>query len=184
MKEKILTCWGLVDPALFERFKPLKLAVFDVDGTLTDGGVYLDGQQGELKKFTTKDGLGLNQLNRSGVRCAVITGRNSPIVARRMAELKIDLVLQGISDKSAALKDLMTRLQVSTNEVITMGDDLNDLPMFKEAGITACPADAHPYICQTADVVLSRNGGCGAARELSDLILMAQGKLSLQGGYC
>ena len=182
MENKITTCWGEQSSALMDRLSRLRLVVFDVDGTLTDGGIYLDNKDGEMKRFMTRDGLGIAQLQCHGVRCAIITGRNAPVVSRRMQELKVDLVLQGVADKSAALSGLMEKLGCKTEEVAAMGDDLNDLPMFERAGLCACPADAHPYICNICDVVLTQKGGHGAAREFADLILIAQGKLNLQGG--
>lgn len=178
----ILTCWGYVDEGVMERLQRIKLVAFDVDGTLTDGGVYLDNKDGEFKKFNTKDGLGAAQLRRFGIHCAVITGRNSPIVARRMQELKVDLVLQGIHDKAKELARIKTELGITKDETAAIGDDLNDLPMFAEAGFTFCPADAHPYMLQVCDYRLPLEGGHGAARVLSDLILMAQGRLTPEGG--
>lgn len=182
MQTTIMTCWGAQPSAMLQRLKAIKLMVFDVDGTLTDGGVYLDNKDGEYKKFTTKDGLGIAQLQISGVRCAIITGRQSEIVTRRMQELKVDLVLQGISDKSRALQELKAKLGVQTAQVCAMGDDLNDLPMFAEAGFTACPCDAHPYMHSVCDLVLTLPGGRGAARQLTDLIMLAQGHLTEDGG--
>ena len=181
MSEQILTCWGPRSTALLERLKPIKLVVFDVDGTLTDGGVYLDNHEVELKKFSTRDGQGITLLQRYGVQCAIITGRNAPVVTRRMQELQVKLVLQGVSDKSLALQEIKTKLKLTSANVCAMGDDLNDLPMFSQAGFTACPYDAHPYIKQISDLVLDLKGGHGAARELCDLILMAQGQLTFTG---
>ncbi|MBO8415020.1 MAG: HAD-IIIA family hydrolase [Proteobacteria bacterium] len=178
----ILTCWGCIDARVMERLQRIKLVAFDVDGTLTDGGVYLDNKDGEFKKFNTKDGLGVAQLRKFGIHCAVITGRNSPIVTRRMQELKVDVVCQGIADKAEELARIKAELHLSQDETAAVGDDLNDLPMFSEAGFTFCPGDAHPYMLQVCDYVLPLEGGRGAVRVLSDLILMAQGKISPEGG--
>lgn len=175
------TCWGLIEGNLFERLKAIKLVSLDVDGTLTDSGIYYDNSGLELKKFGTKDGLGIAQLQRSGVKCVIITGRKSALVERRAAELKISRTLQGVEDKKQALQALMAEFAVTPEQTMAVGDDCNDLPQFEAAGFCACPADAHPYIRRTADLVLTQDGGRGAVREICDLIMMAQHKMSLDG---
>lgn len=176
------TCYGPVPEVIFERLSKIRLIAFDVDGTLTDGGIYLDPTVGEYKKFNPKDGLGMAHAVKVGLKMAIITGRNSPLTVRRMGELGINLILQGQSDKEQALNSLLTQEGVSREEAAVLGDDLNDVPLFKAAGFKVCPHDAHPYMRQIADLVLSRDGGRGAARELIDLILMSQKRLPLCGG--
>ncbi len=178
----IKTCYGNIDEQIMHKLASVKLLAFDVDGTITDGGIYLDNTDLEFKKFCTKDGYGLHHLNKSGVKCAAITGRKAHLMERRMKEIKLDLLIQDENDKKTALTDLCNKLGIDLANTVCIGDDLNDLPMFKIAGITACPKDAHPYIKKNANIVMNYDGGKGAVRQLCDLILMAQGKLGLDGG--
>lgn len=179
---KIQTCYGKIHPAVFARLSKIKLLVLDVDGTLTDGGIYLDNSGLEFKRFNTKDGYGIVALQKSGVKCAVITGRNSELVRRRCAdELKMEYVIQGHADKGPELTKLRDSLELAVFEVAALGDDMNDLPLFRNAGFSACPADAASFIRSTADLVLRSRGGHGAARELCDLIMMAHGSLNPDG---
>ncbi len=181
-KKAIKTCYGKFEPAIFEALSKIKLIVFDVDGTLTDGGIYLDPWQGEYKKFNPKDGLGISKSLKEGIIIAVITGRNSPLTQRRIRELKIEELIQGEWDKATALENLLKKYKLDPYECAVLGDDMNDLGLFETAGFSACPSDAHPYMQSIATLVLHREGGRGAARELCDLILMAQKKMPLAGG--
>lgn len=177
------TCYGPISEEVFERLSHIKLLMLDVDGTLTDGGVYLNNKDGEYKKFYTKDGLGITTIQRLGdCVCAVITGRQSELVQRRCGECSITHVIQGVRDKSPAVLELTRQLHLQKSETAAIGDDHNDLPMFREAGFTACPQDAHPYIQKTVDLCLHRDGGRGAVRELCDLIMMAKGVMDHTGG--
>ena len=178
----ISTCYGAYAPELFDRLSRIRFLAFDIDGTITEGGVYLGNGDQELKKFYTKDGLGMSQIIGSGVILAAITGRCAELTARRMAELKVPHVLQGEWDKKRALTELCRSLGIPLERSACIGDDLNDLPMFEAAGFSACPADAHPYMLKIADLALSFRGGQGAMRQLCDLIMMAQGSLNLDGG--
>ena len=178
----ITTCYGDIDTAIMARLAKIKLLAFDVDGTITEGGVYLDNTELEFKKFYTKDGYGLHYLNKSGVICAAITGRKARLMERRMAELKLNHLIQGEWDKETALTNLCKQLNIDLDEAACIGDDLNDLPMFKIAGVTACPHDAHPYMQKIATLVMDYDGGKGAVRQFCDLIMMAQGKLNYDGG--
>ena len=108
----ITTCYGNIDSEIMSRLSKVKLLAFDVDGTITDGGVYLDNTNLELKKFYTKDGYGLHNLNKSGVICAAITGRNAPLMERRMQELKLNYLIQGEWDKKTALTKLCNKLNI------------------------------------------------------------------------
>lgn len=178
----IQTCHGPIDEQIFERLKKIKLVGFDVDGTLTEGGIYLDPEVGEYKKFYTKDGLGMSHAVKVGLKIAIVTARNSKLTQRRMDELGVTIVMQGQQDKRVSVETLMKEHNLQRDEIAVMGDDLNDVPLFEAAGFSACPKDAHPYMLQIADLVLHYDGGRGAARELLDLILMSQGKLPLCGG--
>jgi 3-deoxy-D-manno-octulosonate 8-phosphate phosphatase (KDO 8-P phosphatase) len=181
--KNIQTCYGIISKEIFCRLKKIRLLMLDVDGTLTDGGVYLDNTSLEFKKFNTKDGLGIAQLQkRSDCKAAVITGRDARLTERRCQECGITLLVQGQADKTAAAQKLIADLGISAQESAAVGDDLNDLSMFKVAGLTACPADASPYIRSYTDILLHRDGGRGAVREMCDLIMMAKGIMGTDGG--
>lgn len=178
------TCYGLVHEDVFKRLKNIKLLMLDVDGTLTDGGIYLNNDTGEYKRFYTKDGLGLTQLqSNSDCVCAVITGRESLLVERRCKETNIQYVIQGQRDKAPAVLSLLKKLNIEKQQSAAIGDDHNDLPMFRESGFTACPKDATPYISKICDITLHRDGGRGAVRELCDLILMAKNVMNTDGSF-
>lgn len=160
-----------------ERAAAVRLMVFDVDGVLTDGGLYY-GEHGEMfKRFHALDGHGLRLLMEGGLKVALITGRSGPIADRRAAELGIAEVLQGVRDKGGALSELAQRVGVQLNQTGYMGDDIIDLPAMQRAGFAASVANAPGYVAQAAHWVSSQPGGQGAARECCDLLLAAQGRL-------
>ena len=166
-----------IEPALRERLARLKLMVFDVDGVLTDGALWYTEQGETIKRFHALDGHGLKMLAVSGIKVALVTGRESPIVARRAAELGIGAVMQNVRDKGAALKALIAREGLKLEQAGFMGDDLIDLPAMQLAGFAASVPDAPAYLTQAAHWVSERRGGQGAARECCDLILAAQQRL-------
>ncbi len=178
----IMTCYGPVDESVFEALSRVRLAIFDVDGTITDGGIYLDATNQEFKRFFSKDGLGMSMLLRSGVEVAIITGRNSPLLTRRMHELKVTRVIQGQSDKEKACRSLQHELGLNPEQCAVIGDDLNDLPLFAQCRCTACPHDGYFYMRKIAMIKLTQDAGRGAAREFCDLIMMAQGSINPDGG--
>ena len=151
--------------------------VFDVDGVLTDGALWYTEQGETIKRFHALDGHGLKMLAVSGIKVALVTGRESPIVARRAAELGIGAVMQNVRDKGAALKALIAREGLKLEQAGFMGDDLIDLPAMQLAGFAASVPDAPAYLTQAAHWVSERRGGQGAARECCDLILAAQQRL-------
>ena len=160
-----------------KRIKNIKVIAMDVDGTLTDGAIYI-GKDGEMMKaFDVKDGLGISLLNRSGIITSIITGRTSQIVQKRADELKITKVMQGISKKDEALQHLADECCVKLENIAYIGDDSNDLPALLNAGLAVCPADSADMVKEKCDVVLRHSGGHGAIRELAELILKEQGKL-------
>ncbi len=162
---------------LRERLVRIKLMVFDVDGVLTDGSLWY-GEQGEmLKRFNALDGHGLKMLTTSGIKVALVTGREGPIVDRRAAELGLGDVMQNVRDKGAALSELAARYHLTLEESGFMGDDLIDLPAMQRAGFAASVPDAPAYVTQAAHWVAIKAGGKGAARECCDLILASQGRL-------
>lgn len=163
--------------ALRERLSRIKLMVFDVDGVLTDGSLWY-GEQGEVfKRFSALDGHGLKMLATSGIKVALVTGREGPIVDRRAAELGLGDVLQNVRDKGAALSEMVTRYRLTVEQAGFMGDDLIDLPAMQRAGFAASVPNAPAYVTQAAHWVATLPGGQGAARECCDLILAAQGRL-------
>lgn len=151
--------------------KKIKILVMDVDGTLTDGCIYM-GPQGEaMKAFNCQDGHGIAQiLPKLGITPVIITGRNSQIVANRAAELKISHLHQGIHDKLPLLQEIARELGAGREEVAYIGDDMNDMDCINWCGLTGCPADAVPEIRAAVDFISSRNGGRGAVREFIDHI--------------
>lgn len=152
------------------------LLALDVDGVLTDGSINM-GAQGELfKSFYAQDGLGISVALRNGLQIAIITGRKSEIIHRRAQELGIQMVQEGVKDKYLALEQLQNQLGLSRGQVAYMGDDLNDLPAFRAAGVTFAPADAVEEVREAASFVTEAAGGRGAVREAIAMILRAQNK--------
>jgi 3-deoxy-D-manno-octulosonate 8-phosphate phosphatase (KDO 8-P phosphatase) len=153
----------------------VRLFIFDVDGVLTDGGLYY-GPQGEaLKRFDVKDGHGIVLARQSGIPSVVLTARSSPMVEARAKELQLLEVLQGQRDKLAALESLLTRHGIRAEQCAYMGDDLIDLPVLTRVGLSACPADAVAEVREAVAWVSTQPGGRGAVRELVELCLRAQG---------
>ena len=148
----------------------IKLVILDVDGTLTDGGVYIDSNGVETKKFNIKDGAGIVLAEQVGVAFMILTGRKSYCVEHRANELKIKYVFQGVADKLSYLLQFLTQQGLSPNEVAYIGDDVNDLECMRTVGFTACPADAMEEVRQQCDFVSRYNGGQGAVREVCDMI--------------
>lgn len=154
----------------------VKAAIFDVDGVLTDGRLYI-GEHGEtVKAFATLDGHGLKLLARGGIVPLVVTGRDSPAVRRRLADLGIAHAAFGAADKLAAAEPLLVRLGIAWDEVAVIGDDWPDLPLMQRAAFACAPANAHAEAKAAAHHVTAASGGHGAAREFCDLLLMAAGR--------
>ena len=150
----------------------MKLLVMDVDGTLTDGKIYIGSKGEEFKSFNVKDGYAINgMLHKNGIKTAIITGRESEIVNIRARELSIDCVYQNVSDKVETLKQVVELYGISIDEVAYIGDDLNDFEAMKKCGITGCPADAVDEIKNISDYTSKFNGGDGAIRDFVDWIL-------------
>lgn len=165
---------------VLEKAAKIKLVVFDVDGVLTDGGLFFGDDGQEYKAFYARDGLGMKLLQQTGVEIAVITARNSRVVEHRMRNLGIDNVYQGKLDKLDAFHDLLNRLDVSAGQTAYAGDDVVDLPVMKEAGLAIAVQDAHPFVKQHAHWITQNRGGRGAARDVCELIMQAQGTLDAQ----
>ena len=152
----------------------IRLLVLDVDGVLTDGGLYWGPSGEEIKRFHVHDGLAIAAARRAALGIAVISGRASAAVAGRMAELGIAEVHQGVQDKTRVLDALRTRVGIETRDVAVMGDDLTDLPLMRQAGLALAPANAVPEVRRAAHWVSRRRGGDGAVREAIELLLRAR----------
>jgi 3-deoxy-D-manno-octulosonate 8-phosphate phosphatase (KDO 8-P phosphatase) len=159
-----------------ERAARVRLAVFDVDGVLTDGRLYYGAGGEELKVFHVHDGQGLKRLQAAGVTLAVISGRDSAAVTRRMQDLGVEHVFQGDEHKLPIFERLLKRLGLNEEQCACVGDDLPDLPLLQRVGFAVAVANAQAPIREAAHYVTSAHGGHGAAREVCDLILTAQGR--------
>lgn len=159
---------------LSKRLQSIKLLLLDVDGVMTDGGVYYGESGEEMKKFNSQDGYGIVQLQRRGVKIGIITGRFSRLVERRARELGISEVYQNMENKAEAYAAIKERLNLRDNEIAYIGDDEPDLPVLKQVGFPAAPANAVPVVRKAVEYVCRRSGGSGAVREVIDLILAAR----------
>ncbi|MGV3723434.1 MAG: KdsC family phosphatase [Actinomycetota bacterium] len=169
-----------MDDAVLERkLKPICLLAMDVDGVLTDGAITLGfsagGERIELKSFHVKDGLGLGLARAAGLEIAWITGRVSPLVQHRAAELGVRHVCQWARNKRRVLNELCANLGLQSEQVLYIGDDLNDVPAFEAAGVTVTVSDAAAYIKSRVDWITTAPGGHGAVREVVERVLQAQG---------
>lgn len=159
---------------LAERANDIRLLVLDVDGVLTDGRLYFSPRGEELKSFHVRDGAGIVQILNAGLQVAVISGRQSRSVERRMTELGVTWIRQGIEDKLAALRELLDILSLGPQAVASMGDDTADLPIFAVARLAVAVADAHASVKLQAHFITQAAGGQGAVREVCDLLLDGQ----------
>ena len=160
---------------IIAKAKKIKLVIFDVDGVLTDGGIYI-GESGELfKPFHCRDGFGITLAHSVGLKTAIITGRKSAQVERRANELKISAVMQGQMNKRAAFKELQKKFNLAPEEIAYVADDVIDLPVFVQVGFAAAVGDASEEVRTRADFVAKNFGGRGAVREVLEFILKAQG---------
>lgn len=149
----------------------IQLIILDVDGTLTNGQIIYGNDGNEIKSFNIKDGLGIAAWIKLGKKVAIITGRQSKIVENRARELNITYIKQGISNKAEALKGILEESQIPLNEVAVIGDDLNDLSMFKMVHYSFAPKDSAKEIKKHAKKVLKNKGGEGAVREMIDYLI-------------
>ncbi len=162
---------------ILDKAARVRVVVFDVDGVLTDGSLYLGDDGQEYKAFHSRDGHGMAMLREAGVEIGIITGRTSRVVVHRMASLGIEHVYQGQRDKLPAFEDLLGKLGLSADEVAFVGDDVVDLPILVRAGLAIAVADAHPLVLRHAHWQTPSRGGRGAARDVCELILEARGQL-------
>ena len=162
---------------ILDKAKAIKLVIFDVDGVLTDGSLFLGDGGEEYKAFNSRDGHGMKMLKSTGIEIGIITGRTSDVVRHRMQSLGIQHVYQGQLDKRPAFEELCQHAGVSAEQVAYVGDDVVDLPILIRAGLAIGVQDAHPMVKQHSHWLTPSNGGRGAARDVCELILQAQGKL-------
>jgi 3-deoxy-D-manno-octulosonate 8-phosphate phosphatase (KDO 8-P phosphatase) len=162
---------------ILEKAARVELVLFDVDGVLTDGSLYLGDDGQEYKAFHSRDGHGMAMLQEAGVRIGIITGRTSQVVAHRMASLGIEHVYQGRRDKLPAFEELLDKLGVTPEATAFVGDDVVDLPILTRVGLAIAVADAHPLVVRHCHWQTPSPGGRGAARDVCELILEARGRL-------
>jgi 3-deoxy-D-manno-octulosonate 8-phosphate phosphatase (KDO 8-P phosphatase) len=158
------------------RAAAVRLMAFDVDGTLTDGGIHIGPEGESFKRFSVHDGFGLVLLQQAGIRVALVTGRSSTIVAQRARELRIDTVLQGVADKAQAMRDLCAEAGLDPAQAGFMGDDWPDLPAMLAVGFAATVPRAAPELRRVAHWCATAPAGDGAVRELAEHLLRAQGR--------
>ena len=161
---------------LEKRCRAIRMILSDVDGVLTDGGIVLNNQGIESKRFHVRDGMGVRLWQKAGYRFGIITHRSSQIVKTRMAELGIEIVRQGIEDKLVAMRKILEHSRLGPAQVCYIGDDLPDLAAVRAAGLGVAVADACEELRQEADYVASLDGGAGAVREVVEMILKAQSR--------
>ncbi len=157
------------------KLADIRLVAFDVDGVFTDGRFYLSDDGIESKTFNTQDGFGIRQLIRSGIAVAVISGRQSEAVERRMSELQVQHVVQGCRDKVAALDGIIEALGISAKECAYVGDDIPDLPLLEHVGVSIAVRNAVATVRDICDYTTAASGGFGAVREVCDLLVSVQG---------
>lgn len=164
-------------PTIVEKAKKIKLAIFDVDGILTEGHLFYTDEKIQIKSFHVHDGLGLQLLRRSGIAVAVITSHESTLITKRMQDLNIQHVYQGKKNKIPAYNELLETLQLTPEEVCYVGDDLPDLALIRRSGLGVTVPNAVPFVKQYADWITTAYGGKGAVREICEFIMQAQNTL-------
>jgi 3-deoxy-D-manno-octulosonate 8-phosphate phosphatase (KDO 8-P phosphatase) len=161
---------------LDQRCRAIRLILSDVDGVLTDGGIVLDNQGIESKRFHVRDGMGIRLWKKAGYTFGLITHRSSHIVKMRAAEIGIEILRQGIDDKLTAMRGILQEVRLAPAQVCYLGDDLPDLPVVNAVGLGVAVADACSELRQAAHYVTTASGGSGAVRETIELILKAQSR--------
>lgn len=162
---------------ILEKARHIKLVIFDVDGVLTDGSLFYGDDGQEYKAFNSRDGHGMKMLIQTGVTIGIITGRNSEVVAHRMHNLGIEHVYQGKLEKLPSYEKLRDKLGLEHHQIAYVGDDVVDLPIMLKVGLAIAVQDAHPLVLKHAHWQTAHGGGRGAARDVSEFIMEAQGTL-------
>ena len=158
--------------------KHIRILATDVDGVLTDAGMYYSESGDEWKKFNTRDGMGIKLLQKAGLITAIVTQERTRLVARRAEKLAIPELHQGVLDKLSVIRDMAERHGISLRHIAYIGDDVNDLEALKAVGFSATPADGLPQVRKVVDYICRLKGGEGAVRELAEMILLAQGQVA------
>lgn len=173
------------DTVIWQKARQIRLLLTDVDGVLTDTGVYYSARGEELKRFSLRDGMGVERLRLlAGVDVGIISGENSAAVQRRAEKLQISELHLGIKDKQALLEEICARRGLRRMEIAYIGDDSNDLEIMAQVGLTAVPADGLPFVQETADYLCQTQGGYGAFREFAELIIAAHTTFyAMEGQY-
>ena len=162
---------------ILAKAQEIRLVIFDVDGVLTDGSLYLGDDGQEYKAFNSRDGHGMKMLQQSGVLIGIITGRTSEVVRIRMASLGVEHVYQGRQEKLPAYEELRDKLGLRDRQIAYVGDDVVDLPIMRCVGLAVAVGDAHPLVIQHAHWQTPHAGGHGAGRDVCEMIMEAQGSL-------
>ncbi|MCP5143129.1 MAG: 3-deoxy-manno-octulosonate-8-phosphatase KdsC [Chromatiales bacterium] len=162
---------------ILARAKHIKLVIFDVDGVLTDGSLFIGDNGEEYKAFNSRDGHGMKMLQQAGVAIGIITGRTSNVVRYRMESLGVEYVYQGQLDKLPAYLDLLEKTGLTPEQTAYVGDDVVDLPIMGHAGLAIAVADAHPLVARHAHWQTPSNGGRGAARDVCEMLMEGHGVL-------
>ncbi|MCA1804167.1 MAG: 3-deoxy-manno-octulosonate-8-phosphatase KdsC [Xanthomonadaceae bacterium] len=162
---------------LLEKAARIRLLIFDVDGVLTDGSLFLGDDGQEYKAFHSRDGHGIKMLLSHGMEVAIITGRTSEVVKHRMANLGVSRLYQGQHDKTEAFRELLAEMDLSADQVAYVGDDVVDLPVMRQVGLAIAVQDAHPLVKKHAHWQTPSGGGRGAGRDVCEMLLEAMGKL-------
>lgn len=170
--EKLLLSRNKVNKDLKSKLKNVKLFITDVDGVMTDCGMYYSENGDELKKFNTRDGMGIQLLREKGIKTAIVTKEKTKIVEARANKLKVDEVYQGIVDKLSIFEELREKYSLEYSEIVYIGDDINDIPVLEKAGVSFCPNDAVDEVKNVSDYILSRKGGEGVIREVVEILTM------------
>lgn len=157
-----------------KRLEKIKLLAMDIDGTLTDGGMYYTETGDFMKRFYVRDGMGIDMLHKAGILTAFITHENNQIVIARAKKLNVSKVFLGCTKKDLAIKEIADEFMLEIEEIAFIGDDVNDISALKTSGFSACPSDASPNVYPFVDYISSKQGGKGAVRELAEMILISK----------
>ncbi len=167
----------VISAPLRHKARKIKLLLLDVDGVLTDGGIYIDDRGVESKRFDVRDGQGITLLRRAGVEVGFVSGRSSGAVRQRARELGVKLVYQGVGEKAQTFERIKSRTGLKNENIAYIGDDIMDIPILRKAGLAITVPNGWPGVRPVVDYVTAANGGRGAVREISELILSTQGRL-------
>lgn len=161
-----------IDSEILKKARKIKLVLADCDGVLTDTGTYYTAEGEAMKRFSIRDGMGVERLRKHvGVETGIVTGEASDVVKARAKKLNITELHIGIKDKAGIFKEILNKNNLNADEVAFIGDDTNDIEIMKLAGLSACPADATPFAKEVADLIVESNGGFGAFRDLAEIII-------------